>query len=92
MRRIAIVDDSELDIQHLKEILSRYLSEKNINASIDLYRNPLMFLERYSKNFDLIFFDIEMPGISGILTGKKLKDENPNIIIFIVNAKTNNII
>ena len=35
---------------------------------------------------DIVFLDIEMPGLSGIATGQELKKQNSKIIIFIVTS------
>ena len=35
---------------------------------------------------DIVFLDIEMPGLNGIYVGNELKNKNPNIIIFIVTS------
>ena len=39
-----------------------------------------------SETKDIVFLDVEMPGVSGIYVGNRLKQENPNIIIFIVTS------
>lgn len=35
---------------------------------------------------DILFLDVEMPGMNGIYVGTELKHANPNIIIFIVTS------
>ncbi|MFG6329642.1 MAG: LytTR family DNA-binding domain-containing protein [Lachnospiraceae bacterium] len=35
---------------------------------------------------DIVFLDIEMPGLSGIYTGRKLKQADNNVIIFIITS------
>ena len=35
---------------------------------------------------DIVFLDIEMPGMNGIYVGNELKSQNRNIIIFVVTS------
>ncbi|MDY2589148.1 MAG: response regulator [Agathobacter sp.] len=35
---------------------------------------------------DLLFLDVEMPGMNGIYVGTELKRQNPDIMIFIVTS------
>ena len=39
-------------------------------------------------NKDIVFLDIEMPGMNGIYVGNELKKSNPAVIIFIVTSYT----
>ena len=49
------------------------------------YHSGDSLLETESRA-DIAFLDVEMPGVSGIHVGKKLKELNPNIKIFIVTS------
>ena len=35
---------------------------------------------------DIIFLDVEMPGVNGIYAGNKLRECYPNVLIFIVTS------
>lgn len=43
-------------------------------------------LVRDEPRADIAFLDVEMPGVSGIQAGAKLKEKNPRVKIFIVTA------
>lgn len=86
MKNIAIIDDDERDISNLSEHLKRYFAEKNIAVNIDLYRNATMFLERFDHQFNLVFFDIEMPELDGISLAKAIREKDEVVrIIFVSN-------
>ncbi len=84
--RILICDD---DI-YISSILQQYIQEffsKNKLASPEIlrYENGENLLSDTGEK-DIVFLDIEMPGLSGIHTGRKLKQSNRNVIIFIITS------
>lgn len=84
--RILICDD---DI-HVSSVLQQYIQEffsKNNLASPEIlyFENSENLLSNTGEK-DIVFLDIEMPGLSGIHAGKKLKQANSNIIIFIITS------
>ena len=84
--RILICDDDEFITKQLATYVRDYFSKNHLSCpDIDTYPNGEALLEDTGEK-DIVFLDVEMPGISGILTGKKLKQENPHVIIFIVTA------
>ena len=51
-----------------------------------MFHNPAEFLESYTKDYDLVFLDVEMPGLNGIETAKELRHMDSNVVImFITN-------
>ena len=48
--------------------------------------NPGEALLSDADSKDIVFLDIEMPGLNGIYVGKKLKELNKNTIIFIITS------
>lgn len=61
------------------------MDRHHISHSIYVYTNSSSVFEQ-SVQFDMAFLDIEMPGINGIELAKKLRKQNPKIIIFIITA------
>ena len=77
--KIAIVENEQTDYQKLSDLINQYLSKetqgKNIPFSVDYYTNGYDFLE--SKDvYQVVFLDIEMPGINGMDTAIKLRENN----------------
>lgn len=86
MVRIAIVEDSENERAKIRECLSDY--ERNSGVIFDLqeFSNGLDFLESYTPEYDLVFMDIEMPGLNGMETAKELRKIDFSVLlIFITN-------
>lgn len=84
--KIAIVENDEHDALILKNHLLRYFNEKNLKMDLLCFSNGYDFLEKINS-FDLVFLDIEMPGINGMDVSKKIRELNSNhpLIIFVTN-------
>ena len=84
--RILICDDDKLITEQLSKYIYEFFATKKLKQpEIALFNSGEELLaDRHDK--DIIFLDIEMPGISGIYTGKELTKINPYVIIFIVTS------
>lgn len=84
--RILICDDDNLIIDQLQSYLKKFFEHKHIKCpEIVCYSNGEALLA--DKEYkDILFLDIEMPGMNGIYIGQELKKQNENIIIFVVTS------
>lgn len=82
--KIAIVDDEQQVRETLKSYLQKFEQENGYNFKIIPFCSGNELLENYSNNFDIIFFDIDMPGLNGIDTAKKIRETDNNVIILFV--------
>lgn len=84
--RILLCDDNPLILSQLQKYVSEFFSDMggympefaSYTSGDELLRNNI--------KADIAFLDVEMPGISGIHVGTKLKEANPQIKIFIVTS------
>lgn len=86
MVRIAIVEDNENERAKIRECLTDY--ERNSGVVFDLqeFSTGLEFLEAYTPEYDLVFMDIEMPGLNGMETAKELRKIDLSVLlVFITN-------
>lgn len=84
--RILLCDDDALIIDQLTNLITEYFQRKKISfPDIQAYNNGEALLQDSTKK-DIVFLDIEMPGINGIQVGRILKKQNPDVIIFIVTS------
>lgn len=84
--RIVICDDNKKIVEEIAEILhSFYAKNKLLLPEIATFQSGETLLAD-KKPKDIVFLDIEMNGINGILVGKKLKEENRDIVIIVVTS------
>jgi len=83
--RIAVCDDEELFRIEFKSVLDKVLI--NAEYNIDTFSGGSSLYEAFLKNpFDLVFLDIEMPGIDGITLAKRLRAVSENVqIVFLTS-------
>ncbi len=84
--RILICDDDELIVEQLQKFLKCFFKQEHLKCpDISVFYNGESLLEDRGEK-DILFLDVEMPGMNGIYVGNELKKANSNIIIFIVTS------
>ncbi len=81
--KIAICDNELKAREEIKELLSVYFEKKLLNFELHNYDCGEDLLVSNIK-FDLVFLRVKKSEINSIETGRKLKIQYPNIIIFII--------
>ncbi len=88
MIRVAIVDDDLEDSARLESLLQRFSKENNEHFQSACFSNTLLFLQKESGAYDLIFLDIDMPQLDGIDLAKKIRQRDEKAsLIFITNYR-----
>lgn len=85
-RVIGLCDDQMAVAMRLKKIISDILQEEGENWEICLFDSGEKLLET-AELINVVFLDIEMPGLDGIETGKELKRRNPDCKIIMATGK-----
>lgn len=88
MIQIAVCDD-EKHFQHsVKEIISLYMCNKELEYNIDTFSSgkQLISLKNEERQYDIIFLDIYMDEIDGIETAKIIRESNKNVFLVFVTA------
>ncbi|WP_418968982.1 LytR/AlgR family response regulator transcription factor [Alloscardovia omnicolens] len=77
--RIAIIDDVMQEAQATLALVQ----EKDASAQIKIYQSGTDFIELHPQghNFDVIFLDIEMPGLDGMETARAIRAYDSNVVI-----------
>ena len=86
--RILICDDDPLAIEQIHKNLKSFFTYKHIKCPEVISYSCGEDLLSDTGNKDIVFLDIEMPGMNGIYVGNELKKSNPAVIIFIVTSYT----
>lgn len=84
--RILICDDDSLMVEQIQKYIRNYFERIHVKCpEIVCFSDGASLLADNGAK-DIIFLDIEMPGMNGIYVGNELKKSNENIIIFIVTS------
>ena len=85
MYRMLIVEDTPAEADLLHGHLQRYASEKNLSFSIETLSSALEFIN--SRHVaDLVFMDIDMPGINGMEAAEILRGyDTETPLVFVTN-------
>lgn len=75
MITIAICDDEKIIAEQIKRLASVFFRTKNMETSILCFSCGEELL-RYDKSIDILFLDIQMEGMDGMETARKLRSRN----------------
>ena len=84
--RILICDDDILVIEQLEGYIKVFFEKISVKCPKIVCFSDGESLLADKGDKDILFLDIEMPGINGICVGNELKKANDRIIIFIVTS------
>ncbi len=83
---VSIVEDDTAYADILQQYLARYGEENGVEFRILRYRTGASFLEHHSAETDIVFMDIDLPGIDGMQTAISLREVNQlAVLIFVTN-------
>lgn len=84
--RIAIVDDEQAEREVLQGYLRRYAQEYGGNFDVDTFPSADALLGSYSMIYDVLIFDIDMPGTNGIEAARQIRRMDRNtVLLFVTN-------
>lgn len=84
--RIVFCDDDPGILAQLQKYVKEFFEKQGgLQPDYAVYKTGDALIRTETRT-DIAFLDVEMPGVSGIHAGAKLKEKNPRIKIFIVTA------
>lgn len=84
--RILLCDDDLTILSQLERLLKEFFQEHGlVQPEIARYTDGEELLDSGDTG-EIAFLDVEMPGLSGIHTGERMKKKNPRIKIFILTS------
>lgn len=84
MIRIAIVEDEKACADSLTEQLKRFSKEAKQEIACSVFTDGMNFISDYCPIYDVVFMDIEMPYLNGMLAAKKLREMDQNVSLIFV--------
>lgn len=91
MLKIAICDDEKVFRDNINKYVAAYLNEKEISYEIDTFSSgkEIIDLGIEIKQYNIIFLDINMDDVDGIVTAQKIREYSSEIYIVFVTAYIN---
>ncbi len=84
MLKIAIVEDDPKDRERLHQFIEKANTEKEF--SILSYENPVLLIDNWPGDFDLIFLDIKMPMMDGMEAAKRIRQRDRTVLIVFITS------
>ncbi len=87
MYNIAICDDDKGELEYVERIIEKAFGRKDVQSTYKTYTSAKTLLEDNKQEpFDLVFLDLDMPGINGMETAENIgMQEGRTEIVFVTN-------
>ena len=90
MIKIAVCDDDAAFADVLTYELNRIFDELNVETEIKSFCDSEVFFSSFrteEPKLDIVFLDIDMPGITGFGIAEEIKKESPGTLIVFISAR-----
>lgn len=87
MIKIAVVDDEKILLERVKTCIEN-ISEIAEKVETDIFHRAELFLEQmeHGNRYDIVFSDIQMPGMDGIQFGTIIREKYPQIYLIFLTS------
>ena len=83
---IAIVEDDGKEAEALLSYIKKYGEKSGTSFDVKIFSDAENFLESYKQGLDIVFMDIELPGMNGMDASKRLRALDRSVtLIFVTN-------
>lgn len=83
---IAIIEDRDDDAKILIRYLTKFETETGTRLNVTRFTDGINFVSDYKPVYDIVFFDIMMPMMSGMEAAQRIRSVDESVtIIFITN-------
>ena len=84
---IAVCDDNKEYGEIVSEIIKMVAQKNNIHCNIGTYSSGASLVQAFKENkFNIIFLDMEMPGLNGVQTGLQIREISEDPVIFYLTS------
>lgn len=94
MLKVAICEDNKEFASNLQNIITKKFDENEIEFNIDVFNSgERLIYETFKENneYDVIFFDIDLTGVSGIDTAKQIRKEYKDTLFIFITQLDNEV-
>lgn len=84
--KIAILDDDPMFAEELHKKISMGCAKRDWKLECHIFLSPQKLLAFDLSNIQIVFLDIDMPGMNGIEVASKIRQRYPDIILIFVTA------
>lgn len=86
MLKIAVVEDQQEVREELCRFIQRYAVENSLQAEAVPIEDGAVVAEHYEPGWDIIFMDVEMPGLDGFRAAEKIRETDADVVlVFVTN-------
>lgn len=89
MISVAVCDDAKTLVESMEKMLLQYSQQICEEVRVFKYYSGNDLLEDYNGNYDIIFLDIKMPGITGIETAEKIRRKDNKVTLIFLTSLLN---
>lgn len=89
MYQAAIVEDDDVIRAYFRDTMAAAFQARNVSVGFDLFPSGDQFLAMYQSHYhyDMIFLDIEMPGLDGIEVCRRIRAQSPDALVVFLSQK-----
>ena len=89
MLQAAIVEDERIFLESTRDLLSTEFDKRHVSIAFDPFSEGQSFLNALGQHFsfDIVFLDIEMPGIDSISVCRKIREMAPETMVVFISNK-----
>ncbi len=87
MIKIAICDDEAAIVEQIEQIIRK--TAKNLIGAMEIqtfYSGTTLINGMEKEQFDMVFLDIQMHGLSGVETAKKIRQSDEDVVLIYVSG------
>jgi DNA-binding LytR/AlgR family response regulator len=86
MYHFIICEDEEKFVTELSDLLVRYFAEQDLPLRVTSFKNGQELIEQYPVDVDLIFLDIQMDKMNGLLAAEKIRKRDATVSIIFLTS------
>ena len=86
MLKIAVVEDQQEVRDELCRFIRQYAAENSLQVEVLPVEDGAVIAEHYEPGYDIIFMDVEMPGLDGFGAAEKIRAvDGDAVLVFVTN-------